>query len=246
MLRFLRDGETVFGLDADGNVRQEGETVAVVVGDELRSDEGELLATMPDDGPVRAADGSELPFFVSPDGQLLIEGQADPVSIDDNGVLRYPLIDGEVTIQGLDDTPSGVRLRRTALLLILYQSDFLSDRFRQYVRRAKALEARRNLQAIAEALTGRSEFPERLGPTPEDLSCDERPWPGDSGWEALNFSPTNVRFRYALERDGTTLTLSAEADLDCDGTAERFILEGQVSEDGYQQGTIEEQPPRTR
>jgi hypothetical protein len=222
LLRFTRDGETMMTLDADGSVRVGGEVVARLLDGELRDAAGAVVARIPDEGPLRDGGGAELPFVVLPDGTLRIEGQSEGASITADGQLRYAALGGDmnVRIAGLD-----AGNRRTAMLLVLFQSGFLTPRFREGVLRAKAREAERNLAAILEAAAswvraGR-EVPS-IGPTPAEPHCDEQPWPGDTGFAGLGFAPERARFSYALRREANELIATARADLDCDEVASTY------------------------
>jgi prepilin-type N-terminal cleavage/methylation domain-containing protein len=99
------------------------------------------------------------------------------------------------------------------------------------VRRAKAAEARANLEAIAHAeyqhFRDHGVFLEcpATGPIPAATS----PFPTDAPcWSALGVRISGeVRYRYAVQLEGATFQVIAEADLDHDGVSSRFILHGQ-------------------
>jgi hypothetical protein len=228
VLRFTRDGDTLMTLDAEGAVRVAGAVVARYAAGELRDAEGAVVARFADDGPLRAGDGSELPFVVLPDGALRVEGQSDGASITADGELRYAALGGDmdVRIQGLD-----AENRRVAMLLVLFQSGFLTPRFREGVLRAKAREAERSLAAIlgaAAAWVRAGRDVPAIGPTPAEPHCDEQPWPGDPGFAALGFAPERARFSYALRREGDELVATARADLDCDRVTSVYERRGRI------------------
>jgi hypothetical protein len=228
VLRFTRDGDTMMILDAEGSVRVAGEVVARFADGELRDAGGAVVARMEAEGPLRDGDGAELPFVVLRDGALRIEGQTEGATITADGELRYAALGGDmnVRIAGLD-----AENRRTAMLLVLFQSGFLTPRFREGVLRAKAREAEQNLGVILEAAAqwvraGR-QVP-AIGPIPAEPHCDEQPWPGDAGFAALGFAPERARFSYALRREGDELVVTARADLDCDQVTSEYTRRARI------------------
>lgn len=98
------------------------------------------------------------------------------------------------------------------------------------VRRAHADEARTMIQAIAHAelqhyrdhgsylaCAPAGPIPQGPGHFPADEAC----------WRALGLrADGDVRYRYQAALDGTSFVVTAEGDLDRDGTTSRFTLRG--------------------
>ncbi len=237
VLRFLQSGELILVLDRQNRVYAGRERLGRLDGRRLLDTSGAVVATMPEGtGPILSGDGGELPFVLLEDGTLLLEGQSEPARITDGGELLYPTLgeDLGVLVQGVDATN-----RRQAMLLVLFQSGFLSDRFRDSLLRAKAREVERNLRELARLLEerraeGRDLPAVPLGPTPP-VGCDARDWPVDADpmWSDLGFAPTRaVRFSYRLEPADDGFRLSAEGDLDCDGARSLYVMTVSYGEDG--------------
>lgn len=219
-------------VDDSGQVFQDGTRLARFDSEnQLYDGSGTLLAVIPAEGPVRAADGGELPFVISADGTMWVEGQRVPARFDDTGKLHYPAVD-DPRVRVVGDLE---RYGQMAMLLILHQSGFLSLEFQQSVRRAKARQAERGLQSLFEKLSAlwvaegetavRQLFQDPLGPAPAP-GCDARPWPedADARWQTLDFRVEQSRYSFTVERQATGFQLIAEGDLDCDDTHSRFVM----------------------
>lgn len=114
--------------------------------------------------------------------------------------------------------------------------------FMSYIRRAKTQEARAELSTISrsvmsyaaeEVLTSNGAVPKGLPVsiplTPARVPCGKQPWPADAdpGWNALRFAPSGpVAYSYAVTAypERHLVILSANGDLDCDGTYSNFQM----------------------
>ena len=97
------------------------------------------------------------------------------------------------------------------------------------VRRAYAAEAHATIQALAQAEvqhfrdTGSYLACEASGPIPVGPVT----WPAQDCWEALHVEVTDtVRYRYGVTVADGSFVVTAEGDLDRDGTLARFSLDG--------------------
>jgi len=97
------------------------------------------------------------------------------------------------------------------------------------VRRAYAAEAHATIHAIAHA-----EF-RRFRDTGSYLACEASgpipaapvSWPAQPCWDALRIEVTDtVRYRYGVALQDGSFVVTAEGDLDHDGTPGRFTLDG--------------------
>lgn len=96
------------------------------------------------------------------------------------------------------------------------------------------LERIDNLVRAAHRKTGK--FPVgTTGPTPPRSCCDmpqhrctaaDAEWSGP--WSDLGFQPRTLHYQYAYDGDGTSATITAIADLDCDGITATYTLEARV------------------
>jgi len=97
------------------------------------------------------------------------------------------------------------------------------------VKRARVQEAHATVTAIAHAelrhLRDRGSFV-ACGPSSEVVPVAPEPFPADDAcWRALGIHPEGlVRYRYAVSLDGDGFLVTAEGDLDGDGTPSRFSL----------------------
>lgn len=126
------------------------------------------------------------------------------------------------------------------------------DAFTEYQRKSMRSEALVNTRMIADGLRAAvvsGDKPVAIPVSPAPGSCCKQPkgqCPADDGawddeaWKALNFTPRGPhRYSYQVDVKGDQVTVTATADLDCDGTLSTFALEGKVSEEDIDFNTDE-------
>ena len=135
-----------------------------------------------------------------------------------------------------------MRALLAGLLLLASCSKDIDD----YKRRQKTEEAQVALIRLTQVAKvhgdASKEFPKgTIGPTPAQSCCaqkdgvclpDLEQWKGGM-WEFLGFAvDTPHRFQYSYASDGKTFTVTAIADLDCDGRLTTVVAGGTITETG--------------
>lgn len=69
-------------------------------------------------------------------------------------------------------------------------------------------------------------------------------WTGGAEWDALDFRMDSAfKYSYAYEGDATGFTVTAQGDLDCDGTPSTFKMTGKLVDGNVQGGELEMDQP---
>lgn len=102
--------------------------------------------------------------------------------------------------------------------------------FARYIRKARTSEAVINVGTLAALERGyylahREYLP--CGPTPAAIPIEPQSWPGGDCWDRLGFRPDGpIHYQYRVTVDGSTFTALAHGDLDGDGVASTFSMQG--------------------
>ena len=115
--------------------------------------------------------------------------------------------------------------------------------FTEYQRKSMRSEAMVNGRMIVDLLRTRlvvdEAAPSSIPATPPPGSCCKLPeglcpkdmgaWE-DPGWKGLGFQPRDAhRYSYQVDVEGSKVSVTASADLDCDGTLSTFTYEGTLA-----------------
>ncbi|HEY5922209.1 MAG TPA: hypothetical protein VIV11_11085 [Kofleriaceae bacterium] len=126
--------------------------------------------------------------------------------------------------------------------------------FMDYQKKAKRPEALLHLNRLAKNLKvahiSDDAFPKgKVALTPAKPCCENQGKCNDPAawqhpiWQALDFSIDEPHFyRYSYESDGKTFTVKAVGDLDCDGTAVEYVMQGTTDAQGVTTKLVEPAP----
>lgn len=124
--------------------------------------------------------------------------------------------------------------------------------FSEYQRksmRAEAMASGRMIADLLRVMVSNGETPASIPVTPPPGSCckqdkgvcpiDDGSW-SDPAWKALGFSPTAPhRYSFGVDVDGSKVSVTATADLDCDGTLSTYTYEGTIADGDIDFGDYE-------
>jgi type II secretory pathway pseudopilin PulG len=154
---------------------------------------------------------------------------------------------GTVSGQGLALAGLIISIISTGLTVLGILAAVAIPSFLGYTHSAKSSEARIQLRRIERAAKSayamNAEFPKGQGALTPDTDCCSENYGGrhkcgihpeawaTPAWQALDFQIDEPHlFRYSYQSDGQTFTAQAVGDLDCDGQAITYELQGRVVE----------------